>query len=113
MRNTMSQFYQGSGFQKQLAQKLAYEWKNIYRALSNADPDNLGIAKLQQFQKACSKCAVDLDRKDLLKLAQSYGLQPKNADKAIDHASLGDININYRTLSMSLGLHKDSFNYFN
>ena len=68
LRKTMNEFYQSNGFKKQLAQKLAYEWKNVYRTLSNCDPANLGITKIQQFQKACGKCAVELDRKDLVKL---------------------------------------------
>ena len=49
MRNTMGSFFQSSGFHKQMTQKLAYEWKNIYRTLSNRHEDNLGIAKVAEF----------------------------------------------------------------
>ena len=49
MRNTMGSFFQANSFQKQMTQKLAYEWKNIYRALSNKYEDNLGIAKVADF----------------------------------------------------------------
>ena len=31
----------------------------------------------------------------------------------MDGAILGSKEINYRKMSMSLGLHRDSFNYFN
>lgn len=75
MRNTMSSFFQTSGFQKQMTQKLAYEWKNIYRALSNRHEDNLGIAKVAEFQKACAKSKIEFDKKELIKLVQHYGLQ--------------------------------------
>lgn len=112
MRNTMSAFFQTNGFQKQLTQKLAYEWKHIYRALSNKDGDNLGIAKVSDFQKACAKSKIEFDRKDLIKLVQRYGLQGQLADKQSDSAALGEMEINYKMISTSLGLHKDSFNYF-
>lgn len=113
MRNTMSSFFQTSGFQKQMTQKLAYEWKNIYRALSNKDEENLGIAKVMDFQRACAKSNVDFDHKELVKLVQTYGLQGQAVDRTVESAVLAEMDINYKKISTSLGLHKESFNYFN
>ena len=108
----MSSFFQTNGFQKQMTQKLAYEWKHIYRALSNKDEDNLGITKVLDLQKACAKFKVEFDKKELIKLVQRYGLQGHAVDRNVDTAALAEMDINYRLISTSLGLHKDSFNYF-
>ena len=43
---------------------------------------------------------------------QSYGLNGQAVDRNVDAAALAEMDINYKKISTSLGLHKDSFNYF-
>lgn len=43
---------------------------------------------------------------------QNYGLQGQAVDRTVDTAVLAEMDINYKKISTSLGLHKDSFNYF-
>jgi hypothetical protein len=38
---------------KFLANKLAYEWKSIFRALNNADREQAGIVTLKDFDNIC------------------------------------------------------------
>ena len=64
------------------------------------------------LQKACAKFKVEFDKKELIKLVQRYGLQGHAVDRNVDTAALAEMDINYRLISTSLGLHKDSFNYF-
>jgi hypothetical protein len=59
-----------------LAQKLVYEWKNIYRTLSTTVKDSdQGVAKLGEFQKVCHKSGIEFDKKDLMRLAQNFSHQ--------------------------------------
>lgn len=48
----------------------------------------------------------------MVKLVQTYGLQGQAVDRHVDAAALAEMDINYKKISTSLGLHKDSFNYF-
>ena len=47
-----------------------------------------------------------------MKLVQNYGLQGQAVDRSVDTAALAEMDINYKKISTSLGLHRDSFNYF-
>lgn len=116
---TGSVFHQTSNskFEKLMIHKLAYEWKKIYRNLTTVDAQGTGVVKISDFQKVCERNGVSiipLEIKQLLKLysvasdAQDldrHGLE-HNPDSALDL-------LNYKRLSVGLGLHKDSYNYLN
>jgi len=62
----------------------------------------------------CLRSGIEFDKKDLIKLVQTYGLQSSSVimEKSLDRASLGDLEVDYKKISTTLGLHKESFNYF-
>ena len=80
--------------------KLGYEWKNIYRLLTLSDASSTGEVTLSQFEKACIKQKVSLSDYETKKLYQTYGADKSDAQY-----------INYRQMSINLGLHKESYNY--
>lgn len=42
-------------FEKMIIQKLAYEWKNIYRQCVTTDRENLDIININEFVSICDK----------------------------------------------------------
>lgn len=98
-----------------MVHKLGYEWKQIYRNCVTIDSDNQGILHIDDFVRCCEKNGVSLiplEVKKLMKLfsiaanledliAFGYDSNPHDAEEII----------NYKRLSIGLGLHKESFNY--
>lgn len=59
-----------------MAHKLAYEWKNIYRTLSNNNnmsQETHGIVKIGEFQKVCQRSGIEFDKKELVKMVNNFG----------------------------------------
>lgn len=60
-----------------LKQRLAYEWKNIYRSLTAIDMDNKGKVGISEFQGILSKNRVYMTREDLKRItalfSEDYG----------------------------------------
>ena len=79
-----------------MIQKLAYEWKTIYRLCTLHDADSTGEVTVQQFEKACSKQKVSLSEYEMKKVQRMFG---------------NDEFVNYKQMSIQLGLHKESYNY--
>jgi hypothetical protein len=93
-----------------VAIKLGYEWKNVYRILTHQDETNSGICSLKFFDSLCQKHNISLTKNDLKKLMQMFGeLDQNNTNK--DGSSYDLQQINFRKLSVQLGLHKESYNY--
>lgn len=88
-------------FSEDLKNKLAYEWKNIYRGLSQLDQQRKGTININTFNKVVHQFKVYLSREELRKIEIGYGGQ---------HSTLG-IEIDYIKLSQELGLHKSSLDY--
>lgn len=51
-----------------IKQRLAYEWKNIFRTLTQIDIDNSGSVSSSEFQNAVSKNRVYMTREEFKKL---------------------------------------------
>lgn len=115
MRQTVGSFYHAQGFQKFLSNKLAYEWKNIYRQLCLIDADDLGVLRAADFLRACNKHGIEFSKRELIKVIQHFpeDEMSMNIEYTVDNEVLADCFINYKRISMQLGLHKDSFNYLN
>lgn len=79
-----------------IKQKLAYEWKNIYRTLNSIDLTSSGFVTKKEFVDALQKHNVFLTRDEVSKLLKKYS---KDGD------------INYLRISTELGLHKSSYDY--
>jgi hypothetical protein len=54
-------------------QKLAYEWKNIYRTLTQIDINSNGIVPFTEFQNAVAKNGVYLTREDFKNISSMFG----------------------------------------
>ncbi len=94
--------------EKIIQQKLAYEWKNVYRNLVAADENDSGCIDILDFDKQCLKFQVSFTKEELRRIAKSFSVDPNSDDIDNDY---NRIVINYKRLSYFLGLHKSSFNY--
>lgn len=81
-----------------IKQRLAYEWKNIFRTLTQIDIDNSGSVSSAEFQSAVSKNRVYMTREEFKKLQSIFGEDDPD-------------RINYNSLSQQLGLHKTSMDF--
>ena len=98
VNQTQSSIFTRTKQDQVLTQKLGYEWKNIYRQLAVIDPQATGLVTIDQFEQTCFKNKVSVSNQELKKLMKTYGDQDNE-------------KINYKQLSISLGLHKESYNY--
>lgn len=60
MSRMESSVFAKSKFEKMMIHKLAYEWKNIYRHLTQIDTEGLGVVSQQEFQVSCEKAKVSI-----------------------------------------------------
>jgi len=90
----------------QIKDKLAYEWKNIFRylAMNNAEGDDL--VDLREFDNVCLRYNASLTNEDMKRL-QAWFCEPV----ALDQDPVPPAMLNFRLMSVSLGLHKDSLNF--
>ena len=88
--------HQRVSFIDNLSQKLAYEWKNIYRSLAQADLNKSGKVTVKEFNNIVNKIGVNLTKEE--------------TGKAVRMFSQGDL-IDYFSMSNELGLHKPSMNF--
>lgn len=97
-----------SKFENRMIHKLAYEWKNIYRALSSLDCEGRGVISLSNFEQILQKQNVSIVRDEMKQLLRMFGQDMEHGEP--DHE---EELINYKRLSIQLGLHKESYNYLN
>lgn len=74
----LSEFSKSSGqkqnkFNDEIRNKLAYEWKNIFRGVSQLDTTRKGTININQFNKIVHQFKVYLSREELRKIEISYG----------------------------------------
>mmetsp|Transcript_10657 Transcript_10657/g.10766 ORF Transcript_10657/g.10766 Transcript_10657/m.10766 type:complete len:190 (-) Transcript_10657:91-660(-) len=89
-------------FSEDLKNKLAYEWKNIFRGLTQADFERKGTVTIQTFNKIIHQHKVYLSREELRKVESIYGTG--------EVSGMGQ-DFDYVRLSQELGLHKQSFDF--
>lgn len=51
--------------EKQIASKLAYEWKNMYRNFISSDPSESNLIDAKEFESYCNKFKVRLTNEEL------------------------------------------------
>ena len=85
-----------------MEQKLAYDWKNIYRMLTIIDSEDSGLVSLIDFEKSCIKAGITLGQSELHRLYKNYGEYSEEQDL-----------IDFKRLSYGLGMHKESYNHLN
>lgn len=59
--------------EKRLVDKLAYEWKNLYRGFASADPEGTGLISLSDLDEACSRLKIRLTNEDIRQISDLYG----------------------------------------
>lgn len=96
--STMGSIDQIGKTKQVLKQKLSYEWKNIFRLLRVQDKEGVGIVSRPQFDASLNQVGCFLSSEELRKVSKLYG----NAQN----------QINYEQMSKDLGLHNQSFNFF-
>lgn len=62
-------------FSDDIRSKLAYEWKNIYRGVSQLDTSQKGLININAFNKIVHQFKVYLSREELRKIELAYGSQ--------------------------------------
>ncbi len=82
--------------------KLAYEWKNVYRSLVQADTERKGSVAIGTFNKVIHQHKVYLSREELRKIEQLYS-------NNISNPLISEID--YVKISQELGLHKTSLDF--
>ena len=93
-----------------MVNKLGYEWRKIYRACTKIDSEGLGIIGIDDFLKVSEKYGVSIvlsEQKQLLRLFKVT----EDDDLKVDLDT--HTYLNYKRLSETLGLHKESFNFLN
>lgn len=86
---------------KSLSNKLAYEWKNIYRALAklcSVHEDGLHQVTVKEFDEACHRFGVSLHREDLRQIEKLFGTRVGNL-------------IDFDRISKHLGMHRASYDH--
>ena len=104
MSRMESSVFAKSKFEKMMIHKLAYEWKNIYRHLTQIDTQGLGVVSQQEFQLSCEKAKVSIIPLEMKQLMLQFGV----ANNAEDLESLAIAKeaaesqelINYKRLSI-------------
>jgi Ca2+-binding EF-hand superfamily protein len=51
-----------------IAQKLGYEWKQIYRDLATKDENQIGLISVKEFEDSCRKTGTNITREEMGKL---------------------------------------------
>jgi hypothetical protein len=88
--SSMSQMTLGKSikFNEDVKVKLAYEWKNIYRALSALDENKKGTVSIGTFNKIIHQNKVYLSREELRKIEQLYSSSVNPLISEIDYIKL-------------------------
>ena len=102
-----------SKFEKMMIHKLAYEWKNIYRGLTQIDEAGTGLVKLDEFHQVCEKFKVSIIPLESKQLMKQFGCDAQEQEVLGLSADQASDLLGYKKLSVGLGLHKSSYNYLN
>ena len=110
-----SSVFNKTKFEKLMIHKMAYEWKNIYRALSSVDQAGLGVINITEFLQICDRNRVSIIPLESKQLMKQFGVANDSQDMealGLNENEAQDL-INFKRLSIHLGLHKESYNYLN
>lgn len=100
--------------------KLAYEWKNIFRNILSVNSDNNSRQKLgssdfvtlRDFDEVCQKFRVNFTKEELAKIQKLFAANSSSKNVVGEGAqfSLRGV-INFVSISHLMGLHRDSYNH--
>lgn len=114
-----------SAWEHIIAHKLGYEWKNIYRLLVQLDRKATNRIELHVFDTICQQYRVHLSNEELGKVKRNYcdaegsdlltalnggNASTKHADLDDEAADKTSHVLRYYEFSVSLQLHKESYN---
>lgn len=108
------------GDKQMLTNKLAYEWKNIYRNILQVNAergarDRLGSADfvaLRDLDEVCQRFRVGLTREELTRIQKLFAANSSSKQVVGDGAQFSmKAVVNFVALSHVLGLHRESYNY--
>lgn len=54
--------------EKQIASKLAYEWKNMYRNFISSDPNESNLIDAKEFESLCTRFKVRLSYEEVARI---------------------------------------------
>lgn len=104
--------------EKVLSEKLAYEWKNLYRNFVAQDPKDNGLINIKEFDQVCLKFKINFTREEMRQIKKLFGDESGHViqmgaftDKKRSISSSMVDQVNYKTMSNNLGLHKASMNH--
>lgn len=104
-----------SKMEKVVAEKLAYEWKNLYRCFVAQDTKDSGLVHISDFDAACLKFKINFTREEIRTIKKLFGDPSKNSlllggGSSVLYSPQDDM-VNYKSISVVLGLHKESYNH--
>lgn len=109
-----------SSDKRMVSNKLAYEWKNVYRNILQVNTDSAAREKLgsseyvslRDFDEVCQKFRVNFTREELNKIQKLFGANAlsKHVVGEGDQHSIRGV-INYVALSHTMGLHRASYSH--
>jgi hypothetical protein len=114
--SALKQIYELNPQEKLVAGKLGYEWKNIYRNLTQIDAEDTGLIELREFDEVCYRFKARLTKDELSRLKKQFCVPNENGEELQSIADKQTISgerdlINYKRISHYFGLHKDSLNH--
>jgi len=68
--------------------------------LTTIDVDDTGLSTVIDFEKSCIKAGITLGQSEIQRLVKSFGVHYED-----------DTFINFKRMSMNLGMHKESYNH--
>lgn len=69
-----------SKIEKNFADKLAYEWRHLYRTLLLKDIDDTGLVDINEFDEECLRLNIQFINQDIKQLLDLYGEHTVEAD---------------------------------
>ena len=83
-------------------QKLAYEWKNVYRGLHLQDLNSTGKVTRKLFERILHETKVFLTKEELNFIYRKY--------TTLSEVNPEDLQVDYQRLSRELGLQSNTLN---
>ena len=97
-----------------IADKLGYEWKNIYRNLVQSSNNDGGCIGLTEFDNVCYQFKVCFTKDELVRISKLAAVEQEEYNmRTFDTIQKDRTTINFRKLSAQLCIHKDSYNHLN
>ena len=81
-----------SDIEYSIKSKCGYEWKNIWRNLTQMDSKDTGIIDLYDFDRLCLRFKINFTKEELKKIAKNYRVADSNEDAP--YGNIIDSNLN-------------------